>query len=275
MLSCRRTMEPVGPRDSTARVVSIETHPLPYFTLSLQAPSHMSRTAAGQFVMVQVQDRLEPYLRRPFSVFDVRPTDEGDAEVRLLGKVVGRGTRLLANVREGDCLPLLGPLGRPFSIVGDGPVALVAGGVGSAALLLLARELVRRRLRFDFYYGGRSADDLAHRELFERLAYEVGGRFVATTEDGSLGHAGLVTEPLMQALERRDLRFVYACGPMPLLARVAELCTESGVAGQAALETPMGCGYGACLGCAVPHASGRWALCCQDGPVFGFDEVCW
>lgn len=258
-----------------ARVVGVETHPLPYFTLSLKVPSHLSRTAAGQFVMVQVEDRLEPYLRRAFSVFDVQAGDEENAEVRLLGKVVGRGTHLLSCAREGDCLPLLGPLGRPFSVAGDGPVALVAGGVGSAALLLLARELVRCDRRFDFYYGGRSAHDLAHRGLFERLTSEVGGRFVATTEDGSFGRAGLVTAPLAETLARDGLRFVYACGPMPLLARVAELCAEAGVAGEAALETPMGCGYGACLGCAVPHVSGRWALCCQDGPVFGLDEVCW
>lgn len=269
-----RSTETVAPRDAEGQVVRVETHPLPYFTLVLQVPPHLAETVAGQFVMVQVGNRLEPYLRRAFSVFDVASNGES-AELRLLGKVVGRGTELLARCREGDRLPILGPLGRPFRVVPEGPVALVAGGVGSAALLLLARELVRRTVPFELFYGGRAAADLAHSELFEVLAREVGGGVVATTEDGSRGRRGLVTEPLEEGLAAGRFRFVYACGPMPLLARVAELCSSAGVAGEAALETPMGCGFGACLGCAVPHTSGRWALCCQDGPVFALDEVCW
>lgn len=269
------TAPTVAPRETEARVMGVETHPLPYFTLSLEVPAHLAATAAGQFVMVQVEDRLEPYLRRAFSVFDLGAAHDGRIELRLLGKVIGRGTALLASRRAGDRLPVLGPLGQPFHVAEEGPVALVAGGVGSAALLLLARELVRRGIRFDLFYGGRAAADLAHRELFGSLARQVGGSLVATTEDGSLGRGGLVTEPFEEALRAGSLRFVYACGPMPLLARLAALCATAGVTGEAALETPMGCGYGACLGCAVPHVSGRWALCCQDGPVFSFDEVCW
>ena len=100
---------------------------------------------------------------------------------------------------------------------------------------------------------------------------------MATTEDGSFGRRGLVTEPLAEALAADPLRYgsMYACGPMGLLARLAALAGEHGVFAEAALETPMGCGFGACLGCAVPLTTGRYGLCCKDGPVFRLADVVW
>ena len=190
-------------------------------------------------------------------------------------RVIGRGTGLLARQPPHRRLPLLGPLGRPFRLVDKGTAVLVAGGVGSAALYLLARSLLARGVRFDVYYGGRSGLDLALSDRFEGLAKASGGEFLAATEDGSRGRRGLITEPLAEALTDGRFDFVYTCGPVPMMARVAELCGQQGVEGEAALETPMGCGYGACLGCAVPHVSGRWALCCQDGPAFPMHEVRW
>ena len=144
-----------------------------------------------------------------------------------------------------------------------------------AALLLLARRLVAERRAFDFFYGGRSAVDLPRRDSFAALAKASGGELIATTEDGSAGERGLVTTALTVRMAEGAYDLLCACGPMGLLARLAELAAEHGVRGKAALETPMGCGYGACLGCAVPHVDGRWALCCKDGPVFGLDEVRW
>ena len=147
--------------------------------------------------------------------------------------------------------------------------------MGGARFRVRARPLRARGLAFDFFYGGRSAEDLPRRELFAELAAASGGMLIATTEDGSAGEKGLVTEPLAWRLERGAYRFVYGCGPMGLLARLAELSARHGVAGEAALETAMGCGFGACLGCAVPVPGGRYALCCKDGPVFPFDGVRW
>jgi len=123
--------------------------------------------------------------------------------------------------------------------------------------------------------GGRSAVDLPRFDDFRELAEQSGGRAYATTEDGSAGARGLVTEPLAERLAAESYSALHACGPMGLLARLAALTSESGVAAEGALETEMGCGFGACLGCAVPHVSGRFALCCKDGPVFALDEVRW
>jgi dihydroorotate dehydrogenase electron transfer subunit len=193
----------------------------------------------------------------------------------------------MSELRSGELRAVLGPLGRGFTLPDAGPVALVAGGVGSAPLLLLGRQLLERRVSFDFFYGGRQARDLVRADEFAALAERSGGRLIAATEDGSFGLRGRVTAALDAALDPRapgsasassfgePYRELFACGPMPMLAALAALAAERGVAGQAALETEMGCGYGACLGCAVPHLSGRFALCCKEGPVFRLDEVRW
>jgi dihydroorotate dehydrogenase electron transfer subunit len=267
-------------RDAVARVVEVVPHPLPYFTLVLEVPAAFADAAAGQFVMLETDGGLEPYLRRAFSIADLQEPDasKGRQSVRieLLAKIVGRGTRAMAELAPGARRPLLGPLGRGFTPPDAGPVALVAGGVGSAPLLLLGRRLLERGVAFDFFYGGRSARDLARREDFARLAERSGGRLISATEDGSEGFRGRVTAALEEALAGgARYRGVYACGPMPMLAALAALAARHALEGEAALETEMGCGYGACLGCAVPHRSGRFALCCKEGPVFRLDEVRW
>ncbi len=282
------------PIDTSGRVVAVVPHPLPYYSLVLDGPEAWREVLPGQFVMVESSDGLEPYLRRAFSVHDVSKTDRG-ARIELLVKIVGPGTRALAAKRPGDHVAVLGPLGKAFGPAGgiggiggiggsggsgDLPatpqrVALVAGGVGSAPLLLLGRRLLAEGVVFDFFYGGRGAVDLARLPVFAALTEESGGELVATTEDGSVGLHGLVTAALAPRLAAGRYRKIFSCGPMGLLKRLAELGAEYGVAGEAALETPMGCGFGACLGCAVELVDGRFALCCKDGPVFASDEVKW
>jgi dihydroorotate dehydrogenase electron transfer subunit len=262
------------PTDVPAVVEAVEPHPLPYFTLTLRVPSAWAEAAPGQFVMVRIGEGIEPFLRRAFSIHDACRVG-GEARIDLLAKVVGPGTARLAASRAGDRLAVLGPLGRGFSLAPPGRAALVAGGVGSAPLLLLAQALARRGASFDFFYGGRSAVDLPRRDRFLACVAAAGGELIATTEDGSLGLAGLVTDPLERALAGDKYKQIYSCGPMALLARLAELGARYGVPGEAALETAMGCGFGACLGCAVPAPEERFVLCCKDGPVFRFDEVAW
>jgi dihydroorotate dehydrogenase electron transfer subunit len=262
-------------RDAVARVVAVVPHPLPYFTLVLAVPDGYAEVAAGQFVMLETTGGLEPYLRRAFSVADVN-NHGGDVRIELLVKIVGRGTRAMAALAAGDRRALLGPLGRGFDLPAGGRVALVAGGVGSAPLLLLARRLVERGVELDFLYGGRSEIDLVRRERFAELARASGGRFLPATEDGSLGYHGRVTDALAAELDAgRRYESTFSCGPMPMLAALARLGAARGLAGQAALETEMGCGFGACLGCAVAQTAGHYALCCKDGPVFRLDQVAW
>jgi len=263
------------PRDLRAEVVEVRAHPLPYFTLVLDVDDALADAAAGQFAMLETTGTLEPYLRRAFSIADLEPRG-GGARVELLAKVVGRGTGAMAELAPGSRRRLLAPLGRGFALPAAGPVALVAGGVGSAPLLLLGRRLAARGVAFDFFYGGRGAGDLARADDFAALATASGGRFFAATEDGSRGAHGRVTAALAATIASgTTYRELFACGPMPMLAALSRFAAERGLAAQAALETEMGCGFGACLGCAVPHVDGHFALCCKDGPVFRLDEVRW
>ena len=272
--SCSGTVAAMSPQDTASRVLEVVPQPLPYYTLRLRATPELAAAAPGQFAMLAADSTLEPYLRRAFSVFDVGRDEEGPW-IEILGKIIGVGTRALAHSTPGFAMPTLGPLGRGFHMVEEGPVGLVAGGVGSAALLLLAQQLAAKGVELDVLYGGRSSVDLACADRFQQAVKASGGRYVATTEDGSAGTKGLITEPLEDGLRQGRYRFLYTCGPHGLMRRVAELGMQYQVPGEAALETPMGCGYGACLGCAVPRPSGGYALCCKDGPIFGFDEVAW
>lgn len=263
--------------DLEAEVTSVQHHPWPYFTVRMAVGDEFPRCQAGQFVMVSPGHRLEPYLRRAFSIFEEIDGPSG-LEIEIFGKVVGRGTKALAELRPGARVPVMGPLGRGFRLPEphrDRRPALVAGGIGSAALLLLARELAEADRAFDFYYGGRAAVDLSLRERFEKPCVAVGGQFIVSTENGEVGHEGYITAPLERAIASGRHDAVYTCGPEGLMAQVASLAAQHGVVGQAALETEMGCGFGACLGCAVAHRDGRYRLCCKDGPAFDLDEVVW
>ncbi len=271
--------------DATGRVLEVRPLPLRHFLLRIRVDG-MEPAAPGQFVMVAGADQAEPYLRRAFSVYGQEPGREGTLVISLLGKVIGRGTAALAAGTAGEDVPVLGPLGRGFHTMApasapDDRSALVAGGIGSAGLGLLAQALARAGRPFDFYYGGRGAGDLVEADEFRRLSERTGGRLVETTEDGAAGIRGLVTEALLETIENGKARSapaysaIYTCGPHGLMAAVARIAADHGIEGQAALETPMGCGYGACLGCAVELTKGGYALCCRHGPVFDLEEVVW
>lgn len=212
---------------------------------------------AGQFAMVRgAQWGEAPFLPRPMSILT------GGKRPSILVKVVGEGSRRLAASEPGDLFTVLAPLGRPWSPCPEDRVpVLVAGGVGVCPLLFLSRTLADHGHRPIALYGGRCASDLA---LEDELA-EVSDLRVAT-EDGSLGTMGRVTVPLEKALaETKDRAKVYACGPEPMMAAVVAMARKAGVPCEVSLETVMACGYGVCLGCAVPKVGGGFLYACSDG----------
>ncbi len=230
--------------------------------------------APGQFVMLSpgaVTDapRFDPLLPRPMAVFRSSPSG-GCFEV--LYKITGRGTRLLAAAREGDSVACVGPLGEAFpNPTVSGPAVLVGGGTGIASLYDLARRLAAQRPT-RVLLGGRTRRDLmAEAEFRELPDVEIG----LATEDGSAGQRGLVTELLAGALRGAPPAAVYACGPTGMMAKVSELCAETGTSCFVSLENHMACGFGVCLGCAVPRGEGGFALVCRDGPVFPAGAVAW
>jgi dihydroorotate dehydrogenase electron transfer subunit len=250
-----------------------------YHALTLAAPRIAGAARPGQFVhLLAGEDRSLP-LRRPFSLRradgpEGSPGQPGGV-VEIVFDVVGAGTRALAGLRPHDTVDALGPLGRPF----DPPAApvaclLVGGGYGTAPLFFLATALRARRCRVDFAIGAATAGRLL--DLME--ARRLGHSLTVTTDDGSAGHRGLVTDPLGGLLATTGAERVYACGPMPMLAAVSRVAAAAGVPCQVAVEEQMACGTGICFSCVVPVGPGdptRMARSCLEGPVFDGTAIAW
>ncbi len=227
-----------------------------YFLLWLSREGLRNTPAPGQFVMLRAWPGLDPLLARPFSVHDLR--EDGFA---ILYQVRGRGTRLLSQLKKGNLVDVLGPLGQGFPEPTTEEVFLVAGGIGIAPFLLAARHLYQRH-KLSLFYGARSSSDLLRLKAFKELRIPI----YLSTEDGSAGVKGLVTEILRKALGQAKTT-IWACGPMPMLKAVAELAQEAGVKAYLSLEAKMACGLGLCLGCVVPKGSHGFLHVCTEGPV--------
>lgn len=249
-----------------------------YFVLSFESegPTSLVNVTPGQFVMLRGEwgrDLLSP---RAFSVFHA----PDDRHFSVVLKTYGRGTTRMRDMRPGDPITVTGPLGRGFApAVSRGPrQLLVAGGVGLPPLHYQARRAAQGGVadRVELFYGGRDRDDLVCLDDFE----EFGVVTTLATEDGSVGSRGFVTVPLAERLERaaaggEDV-CILACGPTPMLRAVRELGLRTRVQTWLCLEEQMACGFGVCLGCAVPvYGPKPYRYCCTDGPVFDAREVRW
>jgi dihydroorotate dehydrogenase electron transfer subunit len=242
-----------------------------YQSLTLVAPRIAGAARPGQFVHILAgEDRSFP-LRRPFSIHRV----ESPGTVEVVFDVVGAGTLALSRLRPHDVVDVLGPLGRPFTPPEEpAGCLLVGGGYGTAPLYFLATQLRARRCRVDFAVGAGTAARLLDAMEAKRLGHSL----TVTTDDGSAGRRGLVTDPLPDLLARTGAARVYACGPMPMLAAVSRLAAAAGVPCQVAVEEQMACGTGICFSCVVPVGQGdetRMARSCLEGPVFDGAAIAW
>lgn len=225
----------------------------------------------GQFAMIATAERWgggadeRPYLARAFSIARRSPTGES----AFLLEDVGPGTRRLCELSAGDSLTLLGPLGRGFSPPQpEQRLLLVGGGVGIAPLAILQDAL--DGVECSVLLGFRDAAHAAGAELLRDAS--------VATDDGSVGHHGLVTELLERAIDaagttERDRLAVRACGPPGMLEAVRAICERELVAAELALEASMACGFGSCYGCAAPRRDGSYLRVCLDGPVVDASEL--
>ena len=219
----------------------------------------------GQFVQVRVDGSPQTFLRRPISISFV---DRGQNQLWLLVATVGEGTRHLARLSAGDLLNCVLPLGCGFSPVPAGMRALlVGGGVGVAPLLYQGAVLKQMGADVTFLLGARSGRDLLMLGEFRRY-----GRVLTTTEDGSQGERGFVTNHSLLGEERFDI--IQCCGPTPMMKAVARYARQSGVPCEVSLENLMACGLGACLCCVEKTVDGNLCVC-KDGPVFNIDRLLW
>lgn len=269
------------PVDVLAEILSNTRLAPDYNVVTFRAPAIAEQAAPGQFVMVRCAQGLDPILRRPFSIFEhVRDSEGRIVGLSILNKRVGVGTSRLYDVKPGERLSVLGPLGRPFVPVSPPDEAwMVAGGVGLAPFATLAEALAERGTAATLFYGGRSARDIYYEDFFTRL----GTRLVVTTEDGSRGEQGRVTIPLEREIAARaggaDGLSIYACGPTPMMRAVAAVGATAGCRVLVSLEPVMGCGMGGCYSCVVPVKEGpagrHFVRSCIEGPVFDAHSLVW
>jgi dihydroorotate dehydrogenase electron transfer subunit len=251
------------------------------YHMGFRCPDIAPRIQPGHFFMIRVAESRDPLLRRPFAVhrLDRQNPPRG---FEMLYRVVGRGTQMLAGMKAGSSLSILGPLGHGFQLPSeDGLVLMVAGGIGIAPLPFLAETLVSsgRRGPFLLWFGGKNFGDLVCVQHFQDLGFAL----ELVTEDGSAGRKGLVTEHLEQwLLVQKNLpKMIYSCGPHAMQRLVAQLAARLSIPSQFSMEALMACGVGACLGCSLRcrPPDGRpepyYANVCQHGPVFSGEEIVW
>jgi len=263
-----------------------------HFLLSVESPRQAESARPGQFAMLRILGRSDVLLRRPMSIYDLKGANSGGKRSRnqdsprimqFLYKVVGQGTRLMSELKPGDEVGMLGPLGHGFFEEEYLPraheadeILQVAGGIGIAALLLPAKRLAEAGFRQRLFMGGRTKADLVGVEDFKPL---VRGSLLST-EDGSAGYRGFVTRPLEDYLEHHSDKkcLLMVCGPWAMLRAVVQLAGKYGHPCLVSMENRMGCGLGVCLGCCIRvHGSGHEAYqrVCTEGPVFWADKVDW
>ncbi|MBC7218394.1 MAG: dihydroorotate dehydrogenase electron transfer subunit [Candidatus Caldatribacterium sp.] len=237
-----------------------------FVLLELEESGIAAQAKPGQFVMVRpFQEVFDPLLARPFAVLRT----QGDS-FTLLFEVTGRGTALLARAEPGDVLSVLGPLGRGFSLDASSGV-LIAGGRGIVPLVFLALEFLKRTIPSLFFVGVRERKELALLRVLEGIP-EV---FWSCEEKVAGGFCGTVLDLVRRHLDavfKSDAK-VYACGPEGMLRKLKEIFSGREEKVEVSLETRMGCGFGVCLGCAVPKKGGGYWHVCSDGPVFKLSEV--
>ncbi|MEX2114509.1 MAG: dihydroorotate dehydrogenase electron transfer subunit [Pirellulales bacterium] len=272
------------------RVTVIENVPLARdtFRVRFDCPEMARRIVPGQFLMMRLPAGNDPLLGRPLALYDT-VVDAGGKPlgIDVVYLILGRMTRRLAELRPGQSLEVWGPLGNGFAPTPAEHLVMVAGGIGQTPFMALAREYLGLRSYGDparqvkparsvtLCYGARTKDYLAGVDDFAALGVEVH----TSTDDGTCGHHGLVTEIAERVLLDSPAPRVVCCGPEPMMAAVAALAQRIGVACQVSLETPMACGIGICFSCVarVRDASGDWDYrrTCVEGPVFEAAHIEW
>jgi dihydroorotate dehydrogenase electron transfer subunit len=236
-----------------------------YFILELKSKEQLPELKPGQFVQIKVVESPETFLRRPISVHDV---DFDQNILKLLIKISGLGTETLSKKSRGEFLNLLYPLGNHFSLPQhDDKILLIGGGCGVAPLLFLGKYLRANSLIPDFILGYKSKDSIIEYEEFKKL-----GEIFVTTEDGSEGTRGFVTDHTVF----KDFKYsrVYCCGPESMMKAVASICRSHKVSCEISLENLMACGFGVCLCCVVDTTRGN-VCTCTEGPVFNINDLKW
>jgi dihydroorotate dehydrogenase electron transfer subunit len=250
--------------DETVTILDNHKINAEYYKLSFRSQRLARGVRPGQFIHMKIAEGWDPFLRRPFSYYRVQ-----GKRIEILYEILGRGTALLSGITKGEQLQVMGPLGRRFSEeIGSRKRILVGGGVGVPPLVFLAERYGCHR----FFIGTKTRGEILPPREVQKFRRQI----FYSTEDGSYGTQGLVTQLLEDFLDEEESDpndyFIQTCGPNRMMERVMEIAARFGVAGEASWDERMACGVGVCLGCMVLTERG-WTASCVEGPVFRFDEM--
>jgi len=237
------------------------------FLIRLGSSEPLPQLTPGQFVNIEIKNTSEIFLRRPFSVFEV---DYSLNSISLIVKILGRGSKKLTEIEKGESLSVIFPLGKGFTIPDKkDKVLLVGGGSGVAPMLFLAKESGLNRHNVSLLLGARTIHD--HINVDDYRQY---GELFFTTEDGSLGEKGFVTQHSVFQNNIRNFDKIYACGPDAMMKAIANKARKANVFCEVSLENLMACGFGVCLCCIEPTVKGNLCVC-TEGPVFNINDLKW
>ncbi len=239
-----------------------------YFRLDITSSSVLPEIKPAQFAEVRVDNSPETFLRRPISIHDV---DIAKNTITLLIRIIGKGTQKLSELKKGDYLNLIYPLGNSFSIPKNPneKVLLVGGGCGTAPLLYTARFFYQAGFKVTSLLGFTDKENIIAKKTFKEF-----GELLLTTEDGSEGECGNVLQHTVFKEPEFQYQKIYSCGPEPMLKNLAEWSLSNNVECEVSLENMMACGFGACLCCVQKTKSGNKCVC-VDGPVFNVNDIVW
>ncbi len=253
-------------KDETCVVVENRHINKKYYLLKIKAPYIAEQAKPGNFVMLKASMGIEPLLKRPFGIFRAEPPF-----IWLYYEVVGRGTELIANLKTGDKVQVLGPLGNRFPELRDKNILVVAGGRGIAPIYYAVRDYVSANRVF-LIYGARSSGDL---NLIDDLEKQPLEEMFLYTDDGSAGEKGFVTSGIRRIISDHNIDVTVSCGPDAMFEALAAEIGGMAVENYVSLEALMGCGFGICYSCAVKTVEGSYKKVCTDGPVFRMEEIAW
>ena len=241
------------------------------YKFTVEAPKIAESAKPGQFLEIKVSNNAEPFLRRPISIYNIR-REEGIIE--FIFQVKGRGTDLLSKMEVGTMIDIMGPLGfGTFDATTKySSVAIIGGGIGIFPLYELTKEL-KNNASLNVYLGFRNKDLVTCEKEFEAIGLN---KLCVTTDDGSYKEKVFAIDFMKKDIEEHRVDKIFACGPLPLLKAVQAYANENDIPCEISLEERMGCGIGACLGCAVKVISGaepRYGHVCKEGPVFNSKSV--
>ncbi len=235
--------------------------------LVLKSEADLEGIIPGQFANILADKSPGIFLRRPFSIYDV---DYKCNTVSFLIKAVGEGTRSLAKSLAGDSLSVIFPLGNGFTIPDQKSNSLlIGGGVGVAALMLLAVQLSKNGHHVDILLGAKSKEDLVELGVFSNF-----GTVHTTTEDGTHGTKGFVTDHYLLNETGSKIDQIFTCGPEPMMKAVAKFARNNNINCEVSLENTMACGFGVCLCCVTNTTDGHKCVC-TEGPVFDIKQLKW